>query len=125
LARVADEKRLPIVIHGKSYKAGVPYTDGSYSLLIAHFLNQAGHDINWVDPQTGDTASVTGPAVVLLAHDPSVSYPNAAGLPDGGTLYAPIAPGSVVVDPWRKFKPDGVEVIHFGNTRQPRQPHQS
>ena len=29
----------------------------------------------------------------------------------------PIAPGSIVVDPWRTYENSNVTVIHYGNTR--------
>ena len=33
-----NNPNLPIVIMGKSFKPGVPYTEGSYTLLIGNFL---------------------------------------------------------------------------------------
>ncbi|SVD61001.1 uncharacterized protein METZ01_LOCUS413855, partial [marine metagenome] len=38
LIHLSHEYDLPIIIHGKAYKPDVPYTIGSYSLLIGHFI---------------------------------------------------------------------------------------
>jgi UDPglucose 6-dehydrogenase len=116
LMDLSQDRRLPIVIFGKTYKPGVPYTDGSYSLLIASYISNAGADVSFADPGTGDQPDSPGPWVVLLAHDAAVSY--AAAASESTSLYRPIPPGSVVVDPWRKYPgAAGVEVIHYGNTR--------
>lgn len=116
LMDLSEERRLPIVIFGKTYKPGVPYTDGSYSLLIASYITSAGTGVSFADPGTGDQPDSPGPWVVLLAHDAAVSY--AASTSEITPLYRPIPPGSVVVDPWRKFPAaQGIEVIHYGNTR--------
>ncbi|HLJ05304.1 MAG TPA: hypothetical protein VKT26_03480, partial [Acetobacteraceae bacterium] len=70
----------------------------------------------FADPATGDEPDSAGPWVVLLAHDANVSYGTSAS--ESTPLYQPIPPGSVVVDPWRKHPGSpGIEVIHYGNTR--------
>lgn len=119
LVAAAVERNLPIVINGKAYKPGVPFTDGSYSLLISHFVRDLGHDVIWADPQTGDVPAFDGPAVFLLAHNAIVAYPVASGMSKSSQPYCPILPGSVVIDPWRLF-PDmpGITVVHYGNSRQ-------
>jgi len=116
----ANERDLPIVIHGKSYKPGVHYLDGSYSMLIAHFLNKRGHEVTYVDPLTGDDNQPDGPCVLLLAHSASTTYKYMQEEGDDtDQLYCEIPSGSVVVDPWRKFiGDDDIEVNHYGNTRQ-------
>jgi len=116
LVDVSEARKLPIVIFGKTYKPGVPYTDGSYSLLIASYISSAGASVSFADPGTGDEPDSAGPWVVLLAHDATVSYGTSAS--ENTPLYQPIPPGSVVVDPWRKHPGSpGIEVIHYGNTR--------
>ena len=100
---------MDIVIHGKSYKPGVPYVDGSYSLLVGNYCSELGKEVKYVDswiPYNGKE-----PCVVLLAHSASTTY----GTED--SLYFDIPPGSIVVDPWRKFKSNDLTVIHYGNTR--------
>lgn len=104
---------MPIVIHGKSYKPNVPYTQGSYSLLVGHYCSEFGKEPLYVDKMTGDVYNSNSPTVFLLAHSASTTY----GKSD--ELYCNIPSGSIVVDPWRKFKTEdkSVTVIHYGNTR--------
>ena len=116
----SNSRQLPIVIHGKAYKPGVPYLEGSYSMLIAHYLNSRGHDVTYVDPLTGDDNQPEGPCVILLAHSASTTYKYMQEEGDDtDKLYCEIPQGSVVVDPWRKFiGEDGIEVNHYGNSRK-------
>ena len=90
LMELYDENELPIVILGESYKPGVPYTDGSYTKLIAHYLN---YDWLYYD-------KIVEPAIYLLGHR---GVYNETVFPDG----------SIVLDPWReRNKPD---TIYYGN----------
>lgn len=77
---------LPIVILGESYKPGVPYTDGSYTRLIAHYL-----DYEWLYYDR-----IIEPAIYLLGHRGVYNdtvFPN----------------GSIILDPWReRNKPDTI-----------------
>ena len=114
---------LPIVIHGKAYKPDVPYCIGSYSTLIGHYIVQAGHRVRYVDPLADDTEEVVidfdKSAVVLMAHNRSVTYDYVAG-DHADRFYYKIKPGSVIVDPWRRLPVDmpGMTVLHYGNTRR-------
>ena len=101
LIKIAEERSLPILLNGIAYKPGVPYTDGSYSLLVGHYCKEAGYHCIEVDPMA---SPLKGPftAVALLAHP---------------TLYCYLSEGSVVVDPWREFESKKLEVFHYGNTR--------
>jgi UDPglucose 6-dehydrogenase len=118
----AQKHNLPIVIHGKAYKPDVPYCIGSYSTLIGHYIKQAGHRVQYVDPLADDSTDVVvgvdGPAVVLLAHNRHVTY-GYTGQDQTDIFYYNILPGSVIVDPWRAFSRNTKEltVIHYGNTR--------
>lgn len=117
LAKKANELSLPVYIHGKAYKPDVSYTDGSYSLLIGHYLkNEFNIDPIYIDPLTND--HVVGPikGVILLAHNKKVTY-EYRGFTEVQGLYCDIYPGSVVVDPWRTYVNPNLEVIHYGNTR--------
>ena len=107
---------LPVVIHGKAYKPNVPYLEGSYSLLVGHYVQQMGVDVNYVDPKTDDYYKPDGPCVFLLAHSASTTY-EYTGKEHEDKLYCEMPQGSVVIDPWRKFKSDTCTVIHYGNTR--------
>ena len=122
LVTTAQKHNLPIIIHGKAYKPDVPYCIGSYSTLIGHYINSAGHKVYYVDPLADDTTDVIGgtnhPAVVLLAHNRKVTY-GYTGENQIDKFYYPIAVGSVIVDPWRIMAKDDLRwtVIHYGNTR--------
>ena len=121
MARFIYDNRagLPVYIHGKAYKPGVAYTEGSYSLLVGSYLKQMGIDPYYIDPLTDpDTVPASVVGCVLLAHNQQVTY-GYAGVNSEQKLYTEILSGSVVVDPWRKFTTDSKEicVIHYGNTR--------
>lgn len=109
---------LPVFIHGKSYKPGVEYCDGSYSLLVGHYLEYAFGIIPiYIDPLTGDNVKVPIKGVVLLAHNKKVTY-EYRGFEETQNLYCTIEKGSIIVDPWRTFASTEHNVIHYGNTRK-------
>ena len=105
-----------IVIHGKSYKPGVAYLDGSYSLLVGHFCQELGVKPVYVDPLTGDDYTPRTPCVFLLAHNAGTTYKYLGG-DHPQPMYCDIPDGSVVVDPWRTYVNSATTVIHYGNTR--------
>lgn len=113
LAKKLMSYNLPIVIVGKAYKPHVPYTNGSYSLLIGHYIEKAGRTLYYKDEHTGDTPPKDlGRAVYLLAHNPNVTY----GTDDTSKYDFP--EGSIIVDPWRQCPQlEGCTVIEYGNTR--------
>ena len=106
---------LPVLIHGVAYKPDVPYKDGSYSLLVAHYCEEMGYHPILVDPYTHPQR---GPfkAVALLAHNASVTYKYMNEQTQD--LYCYLSEGSIVVDPWRQYEDDRYKVIHYGNTRK-------
>ena len=116
LVRLAKEYNLPVVIHGRAYKPYVEYTIGSYSELVGHFVEAEGVNVAYADPLTGDIWE--GQAVILMAHNATVTY-EGTGV-DGrlqGWYFQPTI-GSIIVDPWRTIKDiTGCTVIHYGNTR--------
>jgi|TARA_B100001094_G_scaffold323824_1_gene375381 UDPglucose 6-dehydrogenase len=118
LVTLSKENNMPIFIHGKAYKPGVPYCDGSYSLLVGHYCIELGVQPTYVDPLTGDINQPGIPCVILLAHSASTTYKymKEEG-DDNDQLYCTIPTGSVVVDPWRKYTSDKNKVIGYGNTR--------
>jgi UDPglucose 6-dehydrogenase len=116
LTKHASANNMNIFIHGKAYKPGVEYCDGSYSLLIGHYCEQLGYTPTYIDPLTGDNIdSCYG--VVLLAHNKKVTY-EYRGFRDQQHLYCKIEKGSIVVDPWRSYTSSDQQVIHYGNTRK-------
>ena len=118
LKRVQLEKNLPIYVLGKAYKPDVDILDGSYSLLLGHYLESIQAKFYYVDPLTGDTPPFTGmPVIAFLAHNRSVTY-GYTGAQAEQELYVDLEPGSVVVDPWRRYTTEkDYNVIHYGNTR--------
>jgi UDPglucose 6-dehydrogenase len=89
LIELHSENELPIVILGESFKPGVPYVDGSYTKLIAHYL-----DYPWLCYD-----KIVEPAIYLLGHR--------------GTHNDTVFPeGSVVLDPWRERK--NKDTIYYG-----------
>jgi UDPglucose 6-dehydrogenase len=116
LVKHAKANRMSIFIHGKAYKPGVEYCDGSYSLLVGHYCEQLGYTPTYIDPLTGDDINdVFG--VVLLAHNRAVTY-EYRGFNEQQSLYCKIEKESIIVDPWRTFKSTDHTVIHYGNTRE-------
>ncbi len=101
LVSLAIKNNLPILLNGISYKPGVPYIDGSYSLLVGHYCSEVEYHCMRVDPLV---CPQKGPfsAIVLLSHP---------------ELYCFLNDDSIVVDPWRKYKSSKHKVIHYGNTR--------
>ena len=118
IVNFAKVNKMPVVIHGKAYKPNVPYEDGSYSKLVGYYVESAGvHDLYYVDPHTDDYYTPNSPCVFLLAHSPTTTY-RYTGKDNQDKIYCNIPPGSIVIDPWRKFQKDNVTVIHYGNTRK-------
>lgn len=117
LIAIHKETGLPVVIHGRAYKPYVPYTIGSYSELIGHFVKEAGIAVAYADPLTGD--NWTGAAVILMAHNPAVTYAGTGVEVLKEQFYFNIESGSVIVDPWRTINEiPGSKVIHYGNPRK-------
>jgi len=118
LVKYAEETNMPIFIHGKAYKPGVEYCDGSYSLLVGHYVEQQGHRVTYIDPLTDDDVELGMPSIILLAHSASTTYKYMQEEGDStDKLYCKIPSNSIVVDPWRNFSSDTSKVIHYGNTR--------
>lgn len=114
LVKQATENNMQIYIHGKAYKPGVHYCEGSYSLLVGHYCEKMGQSVIYIDPQTNDNIDKCY-GVVLLAHSAKTTYKYWRDCED--LLYCEILPNSIVVDPWRAYENDNVKVIHYGNTR--------
>ena len=118
LDQFAKQHDLPVYIHGKAYKPNVDYCDGSYSLLIGHYLSELGHQVTYIDPLTESANPQSVCGVVLLAHNQQVTY-GYSGVTEQQPLYCEFQDGSVIVDPWRRFTTDNknIKVVHYGNTR--------
>lgn len=112
------ENGLPIVIHGKAYKPDVDMIDGSYSLLIGSFLEQQEAHFCYCDPLTNDKVLEDTCAIVFLAHNRDITY-GYTGSRHAQPLYFIPGPGSIIVDPWRKYESTNPlnRIIHYGNSR--------
>lgn len=88
---------LPIHIIGRSFKPGTDLCDGSTAELVAHYCAT-----EWDQPVEYDSVS-SAPAVYLLAHDRDHTD-------------FKFAPGSVIVDMYRRFPRDRTdcEVVWYG-----------
>ena len=121
LVEQAKQHNMKIVIHGKAYKPDVEYCIGSYSVLVGYYIEQAGHDIYYVDPLADNPEHVIDqvhePVVFLWAHNRKITY-EYTGQQADTEAYCAIPPDSVIVDPWRKLiSTPNIKVIHYGNTR--------
>lgn len=96
-----------ICIVGAAYKPGVPYTQGSYSYLVGHYINQAGGWLSYYDLNTGDNTFERKAQVYLIGY--WEKWVEDIIWPDNCTI----------IDPWRRFKTTNstIKVIHYGNTR--------
>lgn len=113
---------MPVVIVGKAYKPAVPYCEGSPSLLVGHYLEEKGTELYYIDSLASRTQPknfLNKKVVYLLAHSYDVTYHKQKAATEDSAQVLYISPGSVVVDPWRKFKSidDRVTVVHYGDTR--------
>ena len=118
---ISVANRRPVIIVGEAYKPGVPYLEGSGSLLVAHYIRKAGLDVHFLDKYTGSVPHgdvELMPCVYLLMHDAEITYCDSP-MKDIVTkqTFSPAA-GSTIIDIWRKQPDiDGCTVIHDGNTR--------
>jgi UDPglucose 6-dehydrogenase len=113
------ETSMPIVIHGRAYKPYVPYTIGSYSELVGHFITEAGIEFEYVDPLTDNFHQPIEPTIFLMAHNAQITYSGTGVEIQPDAFYCAIPECSIIVDPWRQL-PDmaGARVIHYGNPRK-------
>jgi UDPglucose 6-dehydrogenase len=121
LVENADGK--PIVIHGKAYKPDVPFCIGSYSTLIGFYIEEQRLSVKYIDPIADNpkdvVATIDEPSIILYAHNRYITYGYTGQYTKDDTFYCDIPEGSTIVDPWRNLPKDmeGIEVIHYGNTR--------
>ena len=126
LCQLASHYNLPIYIHGKAYKPGVPYIEGSYSLLIGHFIHEFGFGLTYIDPLTETNTPTSIKGIVLMAHHAPTSYSHSHIIgSETQKFYCSFEPGSVILDIWRTLQSEDVPlctIIHYGNTRSKNSP---
>lgn len=103
-----------ITIIGKAYKPGVPYINGSYSLLVGHYIEELSGEVKYYDIHTGDTDLNTDWTDVYL-----IGYwEDWVEKLEWNKVFTKTKKSYTFVDPWR-LMPDmkGQTVVHYGNTR--------
>jgi len=109
-----------VTILGKAYKPNVPYTHGSSSMLVGHYIEKHGGNVNYYDENTGDLDLKLGWTEVMLI-----------GYWDTWTMSALSRKHTqdvavVIIDPWRKLDNPEItsalhrkaEIILYGDTRE-------
>ena len=95
-----------VTIIGKAYKPGVPYCNGSASMLVGHYIEKHGGIVNYYDIHTGDLDLKEYWTDVYLIGYWEEYVEKLAYLPVHATI----------IDPWRKHtRPNS---IHYGDTRR-------
>jgi UDPglucose 6-dehydrogenase len=142
MAKFLMSFKKPVVIVGKAYKPLVEYTNGSYSMLVGHYITEMNGELYYYDDVIGEfPPNGLGPCTYLLAHSPEVTYGNqldhvekfhqshgesgskvlehsSVMFNTGKNKQIVFNPNSTIVDPWRKFPSvKGLDVIHYGDTR--------
>lgn len=97
-----------VTIVGKAYKPAVPYTNGSASMLVGHYIEKHGGNLNYYDIHTGDFELKPDWTQVYLI-----------GYWEDYVTKLQFNKSAVVIDPWRKISEKQFEgkIIHYGNTR--------
>jgi UDPglucose 6-dehydrogenase len=94
LAEMLESFNNPVVILGRNYKPNSELEDGSYSLLVGHYIDRVVYD----------EAEYDTPVTYLLSHE---------------NVYNDYEfnQSSVIVDPWRSFKTDrkDLTVVYYGS----------
>jgi UDPglucose 6-dehydrogenase len=82
-----------------SYKPHVPYTNGSYSLLVQSYVDELGGSL-------ATTPSAPCEVIVRVHESDEISED------------FPIGKDVVIFDPWRSYTSTIYKVVHYGNTRK-------
>jgi UDPglucose 6-dehydrogenase len=101
-----------VTIIGKAYKPGVPYTNGSASMLVGYYIEKHGGNVNYYDENTKDLdLKLSWTEVYLIGYWEDWVY---SLMPTIGHQQRSV----VIIDPWRNPKyNDPMEKIMYGNTR--------
>ena len=106
MAKKCLEYGTKVCIVGQAYKPGVPYTYGSPSMLVGHYITENGGVVSYYDPNVKSSGFVTDADVYLIGYIEEwvhkIEFPKTA----------------VVIDPWRTLENKGLKTVHYGNTRQ-------
>jgi len=101
-----------VTIIGKAYKPSVPYTNGSGSMLVGHYIEQYGGIANYYDVNTGDLDLKTDSTEVYLIGYWEQWVRDIDWGKEAKRIYT-------FIDPWREMPPMAGHVVkHYGNTRK-------
>jgi UDPglucose 6-dehydrogenase len=89
MAQVLVNYGLPVCILGQSYKPNVPNRDGSYALLVGHYVRELGGVLHYNDPLNNIELPLVDPVTYLISY-------HHGWLADYNYIS-----GSIIVDPWR------------------------
>ena len=110
---VGVEEDMPCVILGSGFKPGIPYEDGSPSLLVGHYLKEIGYEVHAIPDAASsqiENHKGLGPVAYLVGWF-------------GYFENFEFNPNSYVIDPWREVRvnkhiaENGIQVFHYGDTR--------
>ena len=98
-----------VTIVGKAYKPKVPYTNGSASMLVGHYVEKHGGTVNYYDIHTGD-----------LDLKPEWTNVYLIGYWEDYVTKLSFNAQSTVIDPWREMTATQFvgKIVHYGNTRR-------
>ena len=98
-----------VTIVGKAYKPKVPYTNGSASMLVGHYVEKHGGTVNYYDIHTGD-----------LDLKPEWTDVYLIGYWEDYVTKLSFNTQSTVIDPWREMTATQFagKIVHYGNTRR-------
>ena len=116
VAEICERENKPCVINGRAYKPGVPYTIGSPSILLGHYLEQQGIEVMYADNETGDNVGKEIDCVTVMAHDPQTTFDHTGKKYEQILYFKPIK-GNIIIDPWRCFAHKDYNVLYYGDTR--------
>ena len=111
--KIGVETDETICILGTGFKPGVNQLEGSPSILVGHFLEKIGYQVEYdlIEDKNGN-----------VRDNPKVNNINSfkvflLGWPKSFNNWT-FPQGSIIVDVWRSFSPkEGLKVYHYGNTR--------
>ena len=112
--KIGIKKSVPCVVLGSGFKPGVPYENGSPSILVGHYLEEVGYNVTYFADDSEKTrmgCKAIGRAAYLIGWF-------------GCFQNFPFEPGSYIVDPWKEInlteeqKGNNIRCFHYGNTRE-------
>lgn len=103
-----------VTILGKAYKPGVPYTNGSASMLVGHYIEKHGGTVRYFDKHTED---------VNIDYDWTQVYLIGYWEDYIKDAINNIRVHQVLIDPWRKatVRHTHAEIVHYGDTRKKKE----